>query len=203
MYGWCILVGPTVPGPGPRLSCTRSPACTVNGRVSPRAAAGRLVAAAPPAVSMSNTDQIPTGVKFATAGLGGMAAWCVVHPFNTLAVRMNLASQAPDYKQMSFAQFTARTVREKGIASVYDGLTAGLTRQIFYATSRFGLFEVYRDAIAGALADDEVTPTVRLLAGLSSGACAGVCADVARLRACYTIPAHWSALHRRNRHVAD
>ena len=33
---------------------------------------------------------LPTSVKFATAGLGGVMGWVVVHPFNTCAIRMNL-----------------------------------------------------------------------------------------------------------------
>ena len=31
--------------------------------------------------------------------------------------------------------------------SVYDGLSAGLLRQVFYASSRFGLFETFRDRL--------------------------------------------------------
>lgn len=30
--------------------------------------------------------------KFTTAGLAGIMGWVVIHPFNTLAVRMNLAN---------------------------------------------------------------------------------------------------------------
>jgi solute carrier family 25 oxoglutarate transporter 11 len=115
-------------------------------------------------------SDLPTSVKFATAGLGGIGGWIIVHPFNTFAVRMNLASSQPGYVPMSFARFSMKTVAEKGIWSAYDGLAAGCTRQIFYATSRFGLFEVFRDKIheaRGTLGAAE-----RVLAGLSSGACA-------------------------------
>jgi len=63
---------------------------------------------------------LPTSVKFGTAGMGGIMGWVVVHPFNTLAVRMNLASAQPGYKQQSFVKFTAQTVKEKGAMSVYD-----------------------------------------------------------------------------------
>ena len=38
-------------------------------------------------------------------------------------------------------------VRQNGIGSLYDGLTAGIWRQVFYATSRLGLFEVCRDKL--------------------------------------------------------
>lgn len=46
---------------------------------------------------------------------------------------------------MSFGQFAKTVVSNEGFLTLYKGLSAGITRQIFYATSRFGLFEVYRD----------------------------------------------------------
>lgn len=38
-------------------------------------------------------------------------------------------------------------VKESGYMSLYDGLSAGILRQVFYATSRFGLFETFRDRL--------------------------------------------------------
>ena len=67
--------------------------------------------------------------------------WAMVHPFNTIAVRSNLASasgQTFSLKEM---------VAKQGWMSVYDGLSAGVLRQVFYATSRFGLFETFRDML--------------------------------------------------------
>ena len=89
-----------------------------------------------------------------------------------LAVRMNLASQQPGYAKVSFPKFTMKEVAEKGALSVYDGLGAGCTRQIFYATSRFGLFEVFRDKIQEVRGS--LGPAERLVAGLTSGACAAM-----------------------------
>ena len=144
----------------------RRRAACVRGRAAARAPGGTGAAA-----WMAATD-LPTSVKFATAGVGGILGWIVVHPFNTLAVRMNLASAQPGYQQVSFFRFTARTVTEKGIASVYDGLAAGCTRQIFYATSRFGLFETFRDKLHEYRG--QTGPAERLAAGLTSGACAAI-----------------------------
>lgn len=117
-----------------------------------------------------------TAVKFGTAGLGGCMAWLMIHPANTMAVRMNLEGAAnPGKKLPGFVSFIGAQVREKGIASAYSGLGAGMLRQVFYATSRFGLFEVYRDMLkaTGTFSPKgEVNGTDRLLAGLGSGACA-------------------------------
>jgi solute carrier family 25 (mitochondrial oxoglutarate transporter), member 11 len=59
----------------------------------------------------------------------------------SLAVRMNLASMQG--KPFSMHQMLA----ESGWRSLYDGLPAGILRQIFYASSRFGLFETFRDKL--------------------------------------------------------
>ena len=67
--------------------------------------------------------------------------WAVVHPFNTAAVRSNLASA-------SGVEFSiSKVLKKDGFMSLYDGLSAGLARQVFYATSRFGLFETFRDIL--------------------------------------------------------
>ena len=101
--------------------------------------------AAPPKLS--------TFMNFATAGMGGVMGWCVVHPFNTVAVQMSLktmsvaapAAGATPAKALSFPKFFMQVVKEQGFMSLYSGLSAGILRQVFYATSRFGLFEVMRD----------------------------------------------------------
>ena len=96
-----------------------------------------------PLSSYLATSQQPNKLSkvaiFGTSGVGGCLGWLVVHPFNTVAVRMNLAS-------MQGTTFSFRTmIKENGIISLYDGISAGIGRQIFYATSRFGLFETFRD----------------------------------------------------------
>ena len=74
------------------------------------------------------TDAVPTSVKFATAGVGGIMGWIVMHPFNTAAVRMNLAASQPGYVPTGFLAFAAQTARERGVLSFYDGLGAGCTQ---------------------------------------------------------------------------
>ena len=50
--------------------------------------------------------------------------------------------------------------------ALYSGLGAGLLRQFFYATSRFGFFEVFRDELAKYRETDFLS---RLVAGVTSG----------------------------------
>lgn len=89
----------------------------------------------------ASAADLPKSVIFATSGLGGCLGWAIVHPANTLAVRSNLASMGG--KKFNFKAMVA----EHGIMSLYDGLAAGVLRQVFYATSRFGLFETFRDML--------------------------------------------------------
>lgn len=91
-------------------------------------------AASPPA-------PLPRSVIFATSGFGGCLGWAFVHPANTIAVRWNLASMQG--KTFSFKGM----IQDLGWLSVYDGLSAGVLRQVFYASSRFGLFETFRDKL--------------------------------------------------------
>merc|ERR1712070_995124 len=88
-------------------------------------------------------------VIFATSGLGGIFGWIVVHPFNTIAVRMNLSmmkerASAPK----PFTQFASDIIKSEGVSALYAGLSAGCLRQVFHGTSRYGLFETFRDALA-------------------------------------------------------
>jgi len=84
---------------------------------------------------------LPKSVIFGTAGIGGCLGWAVVHPFNTVAVRSNLASASGRTFSLS------KMLKRDGYRSLYDGLSAGVARQVFYATSRFGLFETFRDIL--------------------------------------------------------
>lgn len=99
---------------------------------------------------MAEAQPLSKPIIFGTSGLGGICGWLVVHPFNTLAVRMNLASMtaAPGAPVPSFASFTSNVIAKQGVGSLYAGLGAGCLRQVFYATSRYGLFETFRDTLA-------------------------------------------------------
>lgn len=97
-----------------------------------------LIATSP---TTTNPAPLPKSVIFASSGLGGVMGWTIVHPANTLAVRWNLASMQG--KQFNFKVM----IKESGWLGLYDGIGAGLTRQIFYASARFGLFETFRDKL--------------------------------------------------------
>lgn len=110
---------------------------------------------------------ISASVNFATAGAGGLLGWICVHPFNTLSIRMNLAGANPaSTAPKTFLKFAQHAVKSDGVLGLYSGLGAGLLRQLFYATSRFGFFEVFRDELAKYRETDFVS---RLLCGVTAG----------------------------------
>jgi len=93
------------------------------------------------ATSPPSPAPLPKSLIFASSGLGGCMGWAIVHPANTLAVRWNLANM-----QGTPFNFKAM-IKESGWLGLYDGLSAGLLRQVFYASTRFGLFETFRDKL--------------------------------------------------------
>jgi solute carrier family 25 (mitochondrial oxoglutarate transporter), member 11 len=106
--------------------------------------------------------------KFTSAGTAGCLGWVCVHPFNTAAIRMNLSGGA----DTKFFPFISQYLKSpKKFLSLYDGLGAGVARQVFYASTRFGLFEVFRDEITKYL---PLNMGTRALVGCASGACAAL-----------------------------
>lgn len=84
---------------------------------------------------------------------------------------MNLATASGNHQHMNFFKFSQKIVKERGFLSLYDGLSAGIIRQIFYASTRFGLFEVLRDKL------NQYRPTdiwSRLIAGGTAGGVAAL-----------------------------
>lgn len=85
---------------------------------------------------------------------------------------MNLAAaKVGGGKSDSFFTFLKNIQKERGFMSLYKGLEAGIVRQIFYATSRFGLFEVIRDYLAQHRETDIYS---RLISGCTAGGLAAL-----------------------------
>ena len=127
---------------------------------------------------MSDYRLPPVVVSFTTAGIGGIVGWCIVHPFNTCSVRMNLATSSSSSPTIPFRKFLMNIIRKDGILSLYSGLSAGILRQVFYSTSRFGLFELFRDELAKYRPTDM---TSRMATGILSGGIAALISSPAEV----------------------
>eukprot|EP00429_Kryptoperidinium_foliaceum_P058901 CAMPEP_0176093206 /NCGR_PEP_ID=MMETSP0120_2-20121206/46701_1 /TAXON_ID=160619 /ORGANISM="Kryptoperidinium foliaceum, Strain CCMP 1326" /LENGTH=295 /DNA_ID=CAMNT_0017427135 /DNA_START=48 /DNA_END=935 /DNA_ORIENTATION=- len=116
-----------------------------------------------------SSQPLPGWVSFTTSGLGGIFGWVFIHPVNTIGVRMNLASARNPGVKVSMLSFAKTTVKENGFMTLYNGIGAGIWRQIFYASSRYGLFQVFRDTLATYR---EVDFASRLACATAAGGCA-------------------------------
>ena len=121
---------------------------------------------------------IPIHMNFLLSGLGGILGWIAIHPMNTLSVRMNLASATTSSRTPNFFQFSRQVVARDGLKALYSGLGAGISRQVFYATSRLGLYDVLRDK-AMSLRDGKLDFLTRMAVGVTSGVCAAAISNPA------------------------
>eukprot|EP00759_Apiculatamorpha_spiralis_P005125 PhF_6_TR13035/c0_g1_i1/m.20692/K15104/SLC25A11, OGC; solute carrier family 25 (mitochondrial oxoglutarate transporter), member 11 len=113
---------------------------------------------------MSQT-KYPAWMNFPIGTIGGSVAWCFVHPMDVVKVRMQVHAERKLDTSLSFV--IKNITQERGMIALYDGLSAGISRQIVYGTFRLGLYDIVRDAIA----KDTKAPnaTERLASGAISG----------------------------------
>jgi len=92
-----------------------------------------------------------------------------------MAIRMNLVTMSqttsPSLPTPSLIKFTSNIIEKEGIGALYKGLSAGIVRQIFYATSRLGIFEILRDKVAQYW---KIDFKIRVVLGAIAGACSAV-----------------------------
>lgn len=75
-------------------------------------------------------------------GLASAGAACFTHPLDLIKVALQTAQE-----KTSIVPLTAKICREKGVLSLYNGISASLMRQLSYSTVRFGLYEIGRDSL--------------------------------------------------------
>lgn len=77
-------------------------------------------------------------------------------------------------------QLTGKVIREQGVFALYNGLSASLMRQLTYSTTRFGIYEVGKQAMGDA---SGFGPKVLLAAGAGCvGGFVGTPADMVNVR---------------------
>ncbi|XP_054649788.1 dicarboxylate carrier SLC25A8-like isoform X2 [Dunckerocampus dactyliophorus] len=102
-------------------------------------------------VSGGSSDLTPTvPVKIVSAGLAGCVADLVTFPLDTAKVRLQIQGEAKPlvkgqratYRGVFGTIFTI--VRTEGPRSLYNGLVAGLHRQMSFASVRVGLYDTMK-----------------------------------------------------------
>jgi len=132
---------------------------------------------------MGEQATIPKPVKFLFGGLSGMGATLFVQPLDLVKTRMQVMKSAGGQKASSFSVLMG-VAKNEGIATLYNGLSAGLLRQATYTTTRLG---VYTWLFENFSSPDGKPPGFLMKAALgmtagASGAFVGTPAEVSLIR---------------------
>ena len=102
-----------------------------------------------------------------------MVATCCIQPLDMIKVRLQLDGEGLKGAAKPGPLSVARNmIAEGGVSSLYNGISAGLLRQVVYGTGRLGFFFTFEDMLK-ARAERQGTSYGfggRALAGLSAGA---------------------------------
>ncbi|XP_035034326.1 mitochondrial uncoupling protein 2 [Hippoglossus stenolepis] len=128
-------------------------------------------------------------VKFFGAGTAGCIADLITFPLDTAKVRLQIQGEASKIKGASATKYRGvfgtilTMVRTEGPRSLYNGLVAGLQRQMSFASVRIGLYDSMKQFYTRGT--DSAGIVTRLMAGCTTGAMAVAFAqptDVVKVR---------------------
>ncbi|XP_053713450.1 mitochondrial brown fat uncoupling protein 1 [Synchiropus splendidus] len=118
----------------------------------------------------------PLGVKMASAGAAACIADLVTFPLDTAKVRLQIQGEKAAVEATKNIRYRgvfgtiSTMIRTEGPRALYNGLVAGLQRQVCFASVRIGLYDNVRDFYTGGKESPGVL--VRILAGCTTGAMA-------------------------------
>lgn len=119
--------------------------------------------------------QLPLVYSMPLSTCGGVVAWLFAHPFELTKNRLMLASANPAERAPTTISVVRDIVSKNGPTGLFNGLSAGISRQIVYATLRLGLYQPVLDAVTGGAPAAAVTVSQRVVAGAVSGSFAAFC----------------------------
>ncbi|CAK7230056.1 hypothetical protein SBRCBS47491_007457 [Sporothrix bragantina] len=114
-------------------------------------------------------------IPFTVACGSSMVATVCIQPIDTVKVRMQLMGQGQSGGKTSpFAVVQNIVAGRGGFFNLYQGLSAGLLRQLVYGTARLGLFSTFEKKLTERARERNTTLGFggRALAGLGAGALA-------------------------------
>uniref|UniRef100_UPI0037E7D55E mitochondrial brown fat uncoupling protein 1 n=1 Tax=Semicossyphus pulcher TaxID=241346 RepID=UPI0037E7D55E len=115
----------------------------------------------------------PLGVKMASAGAAACIADIVTFPLDTAKVRLQIQGEKTAVGGIRYKGVfgtISTMIRTEGPKSLYNGLVAGLQRQLCFASIRIGLYDNVKNFYTGG--KDNPGVLVRILAGCTTGAMA-------------------------------
>ncbi|CAD8198655.1 unnamed protein product [Paramecium octaurelia] len=116
-------------------------------------------------------NDLPDWVKMITGGIAGSVAEAITIPIDTAKVRLQI--QKPDangkYRYHGLLHTTRQIYSEEGVSSLFKGLSAGIQRQLVFASIRIGLYEPMRDFFCGKDFKGDPPLSKKIYAGLATG----------------------------------
>lgn len=136
-------------------------------------------------VAGAAADLAPSAaVKIFSAGTAGCVADLVTFPLDTAKVRLQIQGESkPSSRYRGVVGTIFTMVKNEGPRSLYNGLVAGLHRQMGFASVRIGLYDTMKQFYTRG--SDTAGLGIRLLAGCTTGAMAVAFAqptDVVKVR---------------------
>lgn len=139
---------------------------------------------------MSSEWQANLGVRLFTAGSAACIADLITFPLDTSKVRLQLQGEAQNGVEKQYRGLfnTMRTIaRQEGTSALYNGLAAGLQRQMCFASVRIGAYEHVKSTYQRIFnqSPESLNIMTRILAGLTTGTMAVTFAqptDVVKVR---------------------
>ncbi|KAK2714824.1 hypothetical protein QYM36_009132 [Artemia franciscana] len=96
-------------------------------------------------------------------GLGSAGAACFTHPLDLLKTQQE--------GKVNIVKSTLNIIKQQGILALYNGLSASILRQLTYSLTRFGIYEVTKQAVSK---DGQYVPFYqRVGIAALAGACGG------------------------------
>ncbi|XP_016965064.1 mitochondrial 2-oxoglutarate/malate carrier protein [Drosophila biarmipes] len=127
---------------------------------------------------------VPNYMKYVMGGTSGMLATCIVQPMDLLKTRMQISGTLGTREYKSSYEVLSKVLKNEGVLSLYNGLSAGLVRQATYTTARMGVYQMELDWYRKNYENDpSVVATMTMGIGAGAfGAFFGNPAEVALIR---------------------
>ncbi|MGH0118412.1 UNVERIFIED_CONTAM: hypothetical protein FKN15_023348 [Acipenser sinensis] len=128
-------------------------------------------------VGLKPSDVPPTpGVKFLSAGTAACIADLFTFPLDTAKVRLQIQGEKATVEAAKNIRYSgvfgtiSTMVKTEGPRSLYNGLVAGLQRQMAFASIRIGLYDSVKQFYSNG--KESAGVGIRILAGCTTGAMA-------------------------------
>jgi len=117
---------------------------------------------------------------FVQGSVGAAVGGCVAHPLDLLKVRMQLQTEVP---KLNMVQMFSKIASTEGVPGLFRGVDASAARQLVYSGTRFGMYDVLKNAAGGETQQlGMLTKVVCAATSGAIGAFAGNPGDLAMVR---------------------